>query len=204
MDELTASFHRAVDSLVLESERSRVSDLQSTRNPNTRVWTLRDANGEVVAEVGGNPQSIAKDIAPTKPALPAKRYVTMSSLEAVVKATAKRIKKSDEGLLDVAKALVARIEALEAQTVNKSLDAEAYDAMAEIAERIEQIESKVQEVSDNGFRYRGYWKQGKFANRGDSFTWDGSMWWAIRDTSEAPSRESHAWQIAVRKGRDAR
>ena len=100
--------------------------------------------------------------------------------------------------------LEQRVEALDGIAISKSLDVEAYDSIVEMAERLEKLEAGMQEVADNGFRYRGYWRDGMTAKRGDAFTHDGSMWWTIRDTSEAPSKESLAWQVAVRKGRDAK
>lgn len=112
--------------------------------------------------------------------------------------------KSHEYRAQRLEALEQRVEALDGIAVAKTLDVEAYDSLAEMAERLEKLEAGLQEVADNGFRYRGYWRDGMKAKRGDAFTHDGSMWWAIRDTSEKPCKESFFWQVAVRKGRDAK
>lgn len=76
--------------------------------------------------------------------------------------------------------------------------------MGELAERLERLETNLQEVSDDGFRYRGYWRDGMKAKRGEAFTHDGSVWWAVRNTEDKPCNESPDWQVAVRKGRDGR
>lgn len=100
-------------------------------------------------------------------------------------------------------AVHALAKALRSEHVTKSLDVEAYDAMGELAERLERMETALSEVADNSFRYRGYWRHGMTAKRGDAFTEGGSLWWAVRSTSEKPCNESTDWQMAVRKGRDA-
>lgn len=93
---------------------------------------------------------------------------------------------------------------LAATTFSKSLDEAAYESMGELAERLERLEANLQEVSDDGFRYRGYWRDGSTAKRGDAFTHDGSVWWAARNTKDKPCNESADWHVAVRKGRDGR
>jgi hypothetical protein len=100
-------------------------------------------------------------------------------------------------------AIHALAKILQSEHVSKSLDVEAYDAMGELAERLDRMETTLSEVADSGFRYRGHWRQGMSAKRGDAFTEGGSLWWAIRSTDEKPCNESPDWQIAVRKGRDA-
>ncbi|MFT4255690.1 MAG: HK97 family phage prohead protease [Pseudoxanthomonas sp.] len=70
--------------------------------------------------------------------------------------------------------------------------------------RITELESKLQELSDDGLRYRGFWRDGMSAKRGDGFTHDGSLWRANRTTEHAPSNESSDWAVLARKGRDAR
>lgn len=97
-----------------------------------------------------------------------------------------------------------RIASLEGDGVSKSIDEAAYDEMVAIGERLDRFESTLQEVADSGFRYRGYWQQGKSAKRGDAYTHNGSIWWALRDTQETPDRDSNDWHVAVRKGKDAK
>ncbi|HVI57731.1 MAG TPA: hypothetical protein VM619_02505 [Luteimonas sp.] len=117
---------------------------------------------------------------------------------------AKKVQGLDEVVAEVVEVVFERIKSLEANHVSKSLDAEAYDAMADLAERLDRIEAGLQEIADNGLRYRGYWRDGLKAKRGDTYTHDGSLWWAVRGTEDKPCHESADWQVAVRKGRDAR
>lgn len=109
-----------------------------------------------------------------------------------------------EVLVDQLKRIKKRLHELEPSKVTKSLDAEAFDTMAEMAERVDRLEATLTEIADNGFRYRGYWRSGMRAKRGDAFTHDGSLWWACRDADDPPSKESPNWNIAVRKGRDGK
>ena len=100
-------------------------------------------------------------------------------------------------------AVHALAKSLRSEHVAKSLDVHAYDAMGELAERLDRMETALSEAADNGFRYRGYWRHGMTAKRGDAYTEGGSLWWAVRNTSEKPCSESTDWQLAARKGRDA-
>jgi hypothetical protein len=50
---------------------------------------------------------------------------------------------------------------------------------------------------------RGVFKAGDTYEAGDVVTWDGSMWIAQKDTTEKP-KESDAWRLSVKKGRDGR
>ena len=109
-----------------------------------------------------------------------------------------------QALLRRAIDLEQRIAQLESLRVSKSLDLEAYGEMESMADRLDRMESSLQEIADNGLRYRGYWQQGKKARRGDAYTHDGSLWWAVRATEDRTCNESMDWQVAVRKGRDAR
>lgn len=97
-----------------------------------------------------------------------------------------------------------RLASMEHVKISKSLDAEAFDSMTEMAERLQRLEADMADVMASGFRYRGYWQQGKCAKRGDAYTHNGSIWWALRDTQETPDRDSHDWHVAVRKGKDAK
>ena len=70
--------------------------------------------------------------------------------------------------------------------------------------RVASLEKALMEASESGFRYRGFYRDGMNAKRGEAFTHDGSLWRACRDTDDKPCSESADWQLAVRKGRDAR
>lgn len=60
----------------------------------------------------------------------------------------------------------------------------------------------VKEARLPGISYRGGWKAGEYLT-GDSVTFGSCQWIATEDTDEKPG-EGKAWQLAVRKGRDAR
>lgn len=60
----------------------------------------------------------------------------------------------------------------------------------------------VKEARLPGISYRGGWKAGEYLT-GDSVTFGACQWIATEDTDEKPG-EGKAWQLAVRKGRDAR
>jgi hypothetical protein len=50
---------------------------------------------------------------------------------------------------------------------------------------------------------RGYWAEGKSAEKGDIFTESGSAWIALRDTKAKPGHESKEdWRLFARKGKD--
>ena len=104
--------------------------------------------------------------------------------------------------------LEQRIAKLEGIKVAKSLDAEVTDELAELIERVDQIEGRTRELqkdlAETGLRYRGYWRNGMTAKRNDAFTEDGSMWIALRETDDRPCNESADWAVVARKGRDAR
>lgn len=50
--------------------------------------------------------------------------------------------------------------------------------------------------------YRGVFKEGAY-ERGDTVTWDGSLWHANTDTDEKPGI-SKSWQLVAKKGRDGK
>lgn len=60
----------------------------------------------------------------------------------------------------------------------------------------------VKEARLPGISYRGGWRAGEYLT-GDSVTFGACQWIATEDTDEKPG-EGKAWQLAVRKGRDAR
>lgn len=53
-----------------------------------------------------------------------------------------------------------------------------------------------------GIRPAGYWKERTAAKSGEAWTHEGTLWIAMRDTSDKPSIESKDWVIGARKGRD--
>jgi len=49
----------------------------------------------------------------------------------------------------------------------------------------------------------GVFRRGTDYEKGDSVTWDGSMWIAQRDTGDKPG-ESDAWRLSAKRGRDGK
>lgn len=53
--------------------------------------------------------------------------------------------------------------------------------------------------------YKGYWRQGTKAAKGNVLTHKGNAWIALTDTQDEPTRENKAvWQILAAKGSDGR
>lgn len=53
-----------------------------------------------------------------------------------------------------------------------------------------------------GIRPAGYWKERTLAKSGEAWTHEGTLWIALRDTSDRPNLDSKDWVIGARKGRD--
>src|SRR5687768_4193510 len=70
----------------------------------------------------------------------------------------------------IGQALGERLRGLESGNATKALDVEAYDAMAELAERLDRAEAQLADMVEHGIRYRGYWSHGTKAARGDCVT----------------------------------
>lgn len=100
-------------------------------------------------------------------------------------------------------ALERKVDALSGVAVSKALDAEAYDAMGELAERLDRMEKQMTDLAEHRFTYRGYWSKGMSVERGDAYSHNGSLWYAQRQTVAEPSRECPDWIVAARKGSDA-
>lgn len=73
-------------------------------------------------------------------------------------------------------ALEERVRALDGIAVTKSLDMEAYDAMGDIAARLERIETELQAETSGKIRFRGYWFKGDVAQAGDCYSHNGSTY----------------------------
>jgi hypothetical protein len=65
--------------------------------------------------------------------------------------------------------------------------------------RIEALEKQAAE-----FKYVGVWRAGENYRKNNFVTHDGSLWVCLADNTEGRPGQSLQWQLAVRKGRDAR
>jgi hypothetical protein len=53
-----------------------------------------------------------------------------------------------------------------------------------------------------GIRPAGYWREGTKAVPGEAWVHDGSLWIALKGTTDKPTTAQAAWIIAARRGRD--
>ena len=82
---------------------------------------------------------------------------------------------------------------------SKNLDAEVFDEVAKCIERLELMQA---ELGERTVRFRGYWRDGMDAGRGDMFSDRGSTWIAVRSTRDRPESRSPDWCIAARGAKD--
>lgn len=180
---------------------------------------FRDKRGNELAEVrpsgevitaeskaaAAEAAKVAKAAEASKPTQPvATKAFVLAMLKGLVEninSEIKNINSEFDAVVTLVEEQDARIKGFEANAIHKSLDSLALE---EIADRLEQLESAVTDAVDHGLRYRGFYRDGLTAKRGDAFTNDGSLWRAVRDTADKPISESVDWQLVCRKGRDAR
>lgn len=93
--------------------------------------------------------------------------------------------------------------------VRKYVDAQTRPLL----ERIEALSKRLATIEEKGIQYRGQFNASDDYTRGDLVTFKGSIFHCVRDCSGEPphttdpngqSRPSGHWQLAVKKGRDAR
>jgi HK97 family phage prohead protease len=163
--------------------------------------TFRDAEGNQFATVDLNTKTVREPRAAAQPEPAAvetqtpRNLVTWKSLNStslrICQAVGEAIHKSESRLIE-------RIERLEAYV---PVDGEAFGELANFMERVESLEK---EVRDRGFHYRGYWRAGKKAVRGEAYTHNGTLFYAMQDTNEDPDPHSLEWNVLARKGRDGK
>lgn len=90
-----------------------------------------------------------------------------------------------------------------AKRVDEIHKAAAADAKA-LNQTVETFAKALEEIQENGFRYRGYWRQGTHATRGEAYTENGGLWYCVRATTDRPRNESPDWNMCARAGRDGR
>lgn len=80
----------------------------------------------------------------------------------------------------------------------------SYDAdQHEIVERWKDASgSQELRYPAGGLHHKGYWSQGTHAKACESWTHNGTLWIAMRDTTDEPDIRSKDWTIGARKGRD--
>lgn len=147
---------------------------------------------------------VVEKSAQSEPTTSRTTYASKDLLKKTVLAALKRVGIRIRALAKGIVELDERIKAIEGSQVSKSLDVEAFDELANASERLDRLEAAMAEMDEYGFRYRGYWRDGVNAKRGDAYTHDGSLWYANRSTDDRPCNESADWAVVARKGRDAR
>lgn len=90
-----------------------------------------------------------------------------------------------------------------AKRVDEVHKAAAADAES-LNQTVETFAKALAEIQENGFRYRGFWRQGTHATRGEAYTENGGLWYCLRATTDRPRNESPDWNMCARAGRDGR
>jgi hypothetical protein len=62
----------------------------------------------------------------------------------------------------------------------------------------------VRKIGVPAMLYRGVFHEGRQYGCGDVVTYGGNLWYCREDTTDKPLDNAGAWQLAARKGRDAR
>ena len=77
-------------------------------------------------------------------------------------------------------------------------------ALAPTDSRVAALEARVQALEARPeLKYCGVWTEGEAYGEGDFVTHGGSMWHCYTPTKERPGT-TDAWQLAVKRGKDAR
>jgi hypothetical protein len=72
-----------------------------------------------------------------------------------------------------------------------------------VASEVAPIKARLAELETKGFRYRGVFEYGNDYYEGNAVTMDGQLW-ICKHTTRARPGDGGDWQLAVRRGRDAR
>lgn len=70
------------------------------------------------------------------------------------------------------------------------------------AAEVERLESRVRELEGRGIKYCGTYQRALDYERGAVVTHQGSAWIALTETGAEPGTDA-AWQLMVKRGRDA-
>lgn len=198
MDEIRTSFEKAVVGLPA-AVRARVCEEKCSRPPGSKLWELRDANGNLL----NPPQEVTRSVtvprrAPEKTAPSQRGKNHVLELYESINHALKKLVELDETMAEAIEHFAAEIDALKAESVTKSLDMEAYDAMGDIAARLERIEGELQEQASGKVQYRGYWRSGEIAQEGDCFSHNGSTYRANCRTETEPGTAGGDWNTLAR------
>jgi hypothetical protein len=78
-------------------------------------------------------------------------------------------------------------------------------ALKERDDKIAALEARIIDMEKHiaAMTYKGVWRDGERYRKNNFVTHDGSVWICLRDIEGKPG-QSLEWQLAVRKGKDAR
>jgi hypothetical protein len=76
------------------------------------------------------------------------------------------------------------------------------NATAPLRERVAALEASI--ANTKGLQYRGTFAVGTAYDVGDTVTHGGSLWHCNQSTKDRPGEGSHAWTLAVKRGRDGK
>jgi hypothetical protein len=94
-------------------------------------------------------------------------------------------------------------QVLRTDSVSKSIDAEAFDEIGLMAERLQSLEAslgqRMESVEQRGFRYVGRYQAANDYKRGDVVTHKGSLWSCVLDAKigERPNTHCHKWTLML-------
>ena len=70
--------------------------------------------------------------------------------------------------------------------------------------RIDQLENRIKELEASQTKYEGIWEAGKAYRKGTLVTHSGSIFHANTDSPLKPGTPNSGWQLAVKRGKDAK
>jgi hypothetical protein len=68
---------------------------------------------------------------------------------------------------------------------------------ADLAEKLDALESRIRSIEDRGLKYCGVYQRASTYQRGDVTTHKGALWICLQPTFETPGA-SDSWQLAVK------
>jgi hypothetical protein len=77
------------------------------------------------------------------------------------------------------------------------------NAIRPLKKEIRALHERVKELEAAPFDYKGTHETGRGYSKNAVVTYDGSLWIALRSTTQPPG-PGDSWQLCVKRGRDAR
>lgn len=95
------------------------------------------------------------------------------------------------------------VEELRRPLSTRSVHALIAGATASTAAKLKALSARIEQLEAGGVRYAGTWQRAMAYRKGSLVTSGGSLWAALRDTSEGerPGDAPNAWQLAAKAAR---